>query len=714
MIEWDIKKDDEIKYFDPELSYEVTGYRPIDSDHGLDFEIDEFIEVRNNKIRSGKYCPYIEGSKQYRDFWDREYDRCNNGFTNSKGYTITGDNYFFLNYYKMKIVVKRDKNGTGRNMEFPYFIIEQYKYFHYIELCRILKKNAVGLKSRGVGFSEIGASIVLNSYETREGSRCVVSAHLDKYVEDIVNKKIWVNMNILDAESDGGMRKLRQVINRNDYRRSSAKTKDGIEEGFMSEIEAITADEPDKIRGDRTDILLYEESGSWPGLDKAWVQGDALTEVGGDIFGIKLAWGTGGDSGSGLESLAEMFLNPDDGFNILPYRHNCTTDGSYILTGFFVPAYNVVFAFMDHRGYTDPVKGREFYENKRKAFTNPEKLVIHTAEYCFTPDDALALEGKNDFNKVVLSEQSSIINVHHAVPDEYKIKTGYLEYTYTKGCDKPTGVHFIEHPSGKVQIVEHPIMEYNYVPDKLYIAGIDGIDSGMNQTSDTYKDPSQFCIVVKKRLRGMDNPMYVCMYKDRPRRIEEAYKIALKILMYYNCKALVESTKIGFILFLQKEKLAEKYLMRRPDNTMPDKMNTSNKRRTNTPYGCPAPPNVIYHQLELISEFVEDYYHTIWFNDIIVELLKYNYENKRKFDIVAALGMCELADESLYGIAPKVDQEKKKKKKFNFGFWEDHNGVKHFGKIPEKEEFNFGIHLEDTEEYSSNPMYNDIAAGLLH
>lgn len=32
----------------------------------------------------------------------------------------------------------------------------------------------------------------------------------------------------------------------------------------MSEITGINADKPNKIRGDRTDLLIYEESGSWP------------------------------------------------------------------------------------------------------------------------------------------------------------------------------------------------------------------------------------------------------------------------------------------------------------------------------------------------------------------------------------------------------------------------------------------------------------------
>jgi hypothetical protein len=47
----------------------------------------------------------------------------------------------------------------------------------------------------------------------------------------------------------------------------------------MSEIVGITADKPSKIRGGRTDLLLYEESGSWPNWKKAFLQGDALVGI---------------------------------------------------------------------------------------------------------------------------------------------------------------------------------------------------------------------------------------------------------------------------------------------------------------------------------------------------------------------------------------------------------------------------------------------------
>ena len=50
----------------------------------------------------------------------------------------------------------------------------------------------------------------------------------------------------------------------------------------MSQITGIVADKPHKIRGDRTDLLIYEEAGSWEGLIKAFIQSNALVGQPGD------------------------------------------------------------------------------------------------------------------------------------------------------------------------------------------------------------------------------------------------------------------------------------------------------------------------------------------------------------------------------------------------------------------------------------------------
>lgn len=147
---WDVKKDDTIEFFDKRLSYELTGYRPIDKTHGLDFNPAWFTLTREEFHKTGHYCPYLPGSKRYQEFWKEQYRRCRDGFT-FNGYTITGEHYFFLNFYQLPITHSAEKAGGGRRTDFPDFYTAQYEFFHYFELAKRLRKHAVLMKARGVG-----------------------------------------------------------------------------------------------------------------------------------------------------------------------------------------------------------------------------------------------------------------------------------------------------------------------------------------------------------------------------------------------------------------------------------------------------------------------------------------------------------------------------------------------------------------------------------
>lgn len=147
-IKWDVPKDQFIEYFDPVLSYELTKYRPIDEERGLDFDPAWFTEARDTKLATGKYCAFPPRTKAYTDFWQREYERCNNGME-SHGYRITGDNYFFLNYYQLP-ESQVEKTGQGRGKIYPAFLSKQYEYFHYIEMCEYTRHDVLAVKSRAV------------------------------------------------------------------------------------------------------------------------------------------------------------------------------------------------------------------------------------------------------------------------------------------------------------------------------------------------------------------------------------------------------------------------------------------------------------------------------------------------------------------------------------------------------------------------------------
>lgn len=257
---WDVKLEDPIEYFDKRLSYEITGYRPVTETQGLDFDPSWFTEARDEKIKTGHYTSYYFGSKAYRDFWNEEYRRCRDGMT-VNGYTIPGTYYYFLNYYQLP-QTEVTKLGTSREDIFPEFYSAQYEFFHYFELCKVLKKDCGLFKARGTGFSEINAAICNQIYNCYPNSVCMLTASAQNYVDKSLDK-IWGGMTFANDNTDGGFFKLRQVLDKQMAKKASYyKMVNGqkVEDGWGSLIEAIVADNDRKIRGDRVDLLIFHMS----------------------------------------------------------------------------------------------------------------------------------------------------------------------------------------------------------------------------------------------------------------------------------------------------------------------------------------------------------------------------------------------------------------------------------------------------------------------
>lgn len=727
--EWDVKIGDPIEYFDKRLSYEITGYRPITETEGLDFDPEWFLEARNTKIKTGHYTSYYFGSKAYRDFWNEEYKRCREGMT-VNGYTIPGTYYYFLNYYQLPQTEVK-KLGTSRQDIFPEFYTAQYEFFHYFELCKVLKKDCILFKSRGVGFSEINAAICNQIYNCFPNSVCMLTANAQNYIDKSLDK-VWGGMTFANDNTDGGFFKLRQVLDKQMAKKASYyKMVNGqkVEDGWMSLIEAIVADNDRKIRGDRVDLLIYEEAGSNPVLRQSYIKGNALVEIGGNRFGIRVVGGTGGDI-AGLEGLENMFFNPN-AYNALPFYNNYTEDGEWVLTAYFIPA-NIAFyadGYVDKRGVCSIKKATEYYMSERaKLESSAKALIDYKAEYCLYPSEAFAIEGKNNFNKVKLVEQISAIKFKKRnVP---KIERGYFKFNYNNPNHKResiTGVQFIPKPDGPIYILQHPLWEIStgndIEPDEsneeykdrkelegavsfnkmsnLYVAGIDGIDLGQQDTSDQTRDPSKHCTVIKRRIHGMKNPMYVAYYLDRPQRVEEAYEQSLALMYYYNARANLEASKVGILGWAKREKWMT-YFMRRPRICSGD----PSKRKTSTaPYGTTTSVAMIEHGLQLVADYIEDYWENMWFIDMLNQLLKYSDENKGKFDIVAAMQMCEIADEEISEVIPVAVKDTKKQFQ-DIGYYKDEKGYTRFGIIPQSKipKAKVSWNLYDGRNVTSNPQ----------
>lgn len=689
---WDVKKEDPIPYFDANLSYELTGYKPINKYRGLDFNPSWFTEARDTFVRTGHYTRFRRNSRSWRAFWKEQFIRCKYGMT-SHGYTITGDHYYFLNFYRLKDLDNVEEAGMGRQEIFPNFLEGQYEWFHYLKLARKLRMNACMMKARGAGYSEIEASIISNSYNVIKGSINVCTAFAQTQLDKLL-EKVWANINWLYYNTDGGMAHLSQAKNSNYLRRASHyEIRDGqkIEVGWGSQIQGIITDKPGKLRGDRTDILMFEECGLWPQFTKAYTQADALVGQIGKQWGLRLMGGTGGETGPQMEGLRKMYYEPQL-FGVLPYRHNFTKNGEYAITSFFLPAFRTIkeLSLLDSRGWLDDEDGKAYFNKTRDLKAqDPEEFTTFCAEYCFDGEEAFSLEGNNKFNKILIAEQLANIRIHKDSP---KPERGTLEYIFKNGQhsrENITGLRWIKNNSGDVQIIEHPIwtqvsydeegneLKYEKM-NGLYVAGIDSIDLGMEDTSALTKDPSNFCIVIKRRQFGLKDPTYVAMYKARPNDVRDAYKTAIKLLQYYNCKANLEATRVSMLSWAREKKYLN-YFMYRPVATYPAGNNP--KRRT---IGTPASVAIIDHQTDLIRDYVNDFCHNIWFEEMLDELSRYTDEMKRKFDIIAAMGLCELGDEDMMGVTPR--QVENTDDSFqDFGYYIDpETGYRRKGIIPKK------------------------------
>jgi hypothetical protein len=89
---------------------------------------------------------------------------------------------------------------------------------------------------------------------------------------------------------------------------------------------------------------------------------------------------------------------------------------------------------------------------------------------------------------------------------------------------------------------------------------------------------------------------------DRPGDERDAYKKAILLMKYYNCRANIEATRLTMVNWAKGRGLIN-YFMRRPRATYPE----ASTRKVSNAIGTPASLAVISHQTDLIAAYVEDY-----------------------------------------------------------------------------------------------------------
>ncbi len=264
---------------------------------------DKFRKSAINYTKYGYYTAAPKGTTAWREFWKEERRRSVNGYTAEDGEHITGYFYFYLNYCQIVQNIEREVTNprTGktrmvlrREKDFPLFYDYDKEYFDAIEAAENEGKHLVTIKRRGAGYSWKGASMLCRNFFLLKSSiSYAIAAEAEFLTKDGLLTKAWDLLDFIDEHT--AWAKKRQKIDTKMHKRASIVVdKNGVksEIGYKSEIIGVTLkNDPQKARGKRGKLILWEEAGKFPGLKEAWQVARPSVEEDATTFGLMIAYG---------------------------------------------------------------------------------------------------------------------------------------------------------------------------------------------------------------------------------------------------------------------------------------------------------------------------------------------------------------------------------------------------------------------------------------
>lgn len=647
-------------------------------------DTDKFRQAAIFFQQHGCYTLAPRGTTDYNKYWEQETDRCINGYTAPDGEGITGYNYFYLNYspiMRLKEEEYTDREGNLRKrrqriLEFPSFWDYDYYYFCAIEQAELEGKHMAVLKCRQRGYSFKGGSMLVRNYMLIPGSKNFAIASEQKFlIGDGLLTKAWQIMDFLDKHTAWAKQRL---VSTRMERTSGYKITDEFgkqtEQGYLSSITGITLkNDPERVRGTRAKLVLWEEGGKFPSLLEAWrIEQPSVETDDGKAFGLMIAFGTGGTEGANFEGLKELFYKPKS-YNVLSFPNIWDEGRENTECAFFVPAYSNLESFDDDGNQVYMDKDGNSYKEKaiqnlidqrnkvKDGGASQQSIDRFISERPIRPAEAVLELGKNIFPRKLLMDQLTRIRTNKKLQSMKHIVD--LEWDgngQVKATEKPSGditnypLKKGDKPHGSVVIWEYPVKD---PPLGLYIGGCDPYD---HDDSFTNSLGSTF---IFKRVRAGEawTDVIVAEYSGRPDTAEEYYENVRKLLTFYNARLLFENERKGIYPYFTN-KHCDYLLADQPDKIISEVFKDSKVQRRK---GCHMTKQIRAYGEGLILEWLLDEFEEghpnverVYSEPLIEELIE--NDGVRNVDRVIALCMVMIYREELYQL--KVSSAKEQNK----------------------------------------------------
>ena len=520
----------------------------------------KFTDLRPNPNPNSEYGKWIR----------EEVRRCYYGYIRqSDGAWVTGDLYFFLNYWPiMQTRIREGSKKGDRVIDFPEVWDGIYYRYNYIDQAingGIFNKkegnNGCEISSRGKSKSYtmsamMGKRFVLGESEKVNRSvKCMATAYQKQFLtSDGIMNKFQAGIDFLAQNTQFPSKRLKSSLQDMTWKMGYKDLDTGTDKGTLNETIGVSAkDDISKVRGKRQNLIIVEEFGAFRNVLELYNIMIPSVQEGDISFGSMYMIGTSGDSESDFAGAQEIVYNPK-GYRMygVPNVYDKEGQGRNEIT-FFFPGYLNRKGCYDKDGNSNVTKALlEILEDRYRVKYNSTDLNSITrtiAEIPVTPQEALLRTKGNIFPITQLNERLNQIDNTPTFYDEYWCgdlvlsKTGDVKFTPTNA--KPIRNYPLKDNTekGSIEIFEMPEKnKEGKVYKDRYIIGEDPYDN------DQANSRSLGSILVL----DLFTDRIVAEYTGRTTYAEEFYEIGRLLCLFYNAKLMYEANLKGNYAYFSK------------------------------------------------------------------------------------------------------------------------------------------------------------------
>lgn len=549
------------------------------------------------KFKRVKY-PVFENDKD-RVAWEREeVRRCKYGY---KG--MCGKMYFYFNY----CWIQNLKMGKIA----PEFRVADNEWFKKITEVQFSEEwGFICVKRRRAGASWKEAADIIHDVSFNKYFHVGINSKSERDSEILFKKVIFIYENLpeflkVKIGSKAGMKI--------DFFRW-VKDELGQKKKAGNQSNLIVVPPTDSAyEGMMLNKWVCDEAGKIRNLPQMWSYTEDCLMQETVRAGCPVLFGTSGEIGKEGAGLMRMWENSE----------------TYKLKRFFFAGYMGIMVDEYGNDLKEEAIRYIIYERHRRSKLDAKTYNDFIQKYPLTPDEAFRQAAGDGVGDIALIN-NQLANLRKDPP---VISKGYFR------MDEEFNVEFIPSKFGKVLIYEHPNK------NDEYLAGCDPADH-----DDVTEEASDMSLHIMKRKNGLEPPLMVMEFVDRPAKASDYYNQALAACLYYNkCKVLIERNRYRMISHFDDHGF--KYLLA----TTPQGVTSLIGGRKNQ-IGIHVQDTEIEYMNGLIEEYIENYHDLIWSKELLQECVDYGTRNT---DRVSSFGLVLMLMKE-YKLRPKTKRAQNK------------------------------------------------------